>query len=86
VEGNGRRGWEPNFGRLKLKDTEIIEMARQSDTPIRYYYDDNGLTEKNLALFKKNNFQGTPAIVFENGMTLKGFAENPRLEEMLAKK
>jgi protein-disulfide isomerase len=47
---------------------------------------DNGLTEKNLALFKKNNFQGTPAIVFENGMTLKGFAENPRLEEMLAKK
>lgn len=47
---------------------------------------DNGLTEKNLALFKKHNFQGTPAIVFENGMSLKGFAENPRLEELLAMK
>lgn len=43
-------------------------------------------TDKNLALFKKFNFQGTPAIVFQNGMTLKGYAEAPRIEEMLAKK
>ena len=43
-------------------------------------------TDKNLALFKKYNFQGTPAIIFQNGMTLKGYAENSRIEELLAKK
>ena len=37
-------------------------------------------------LFQKFGFQGTPAIVFQNGSTLKGYAENARLEEMLAKK
>ena len=46
----------------------------------------NGTTAKNLALFQKFGFQGTPAIVFQNGSTLKGYAENARLEEMLAKK
>ena len=43
-------------------------------------------TDRNLALFKKYNFQGTPAIIFQNGMTLKGYAEVSRIEELLAKK
>lgn len=46
----------------------------------------NGASERNLTLFKKYNFQGTPAIVFENGMTMKGYAENNRIEEIMAKK
>lgn len=46
----------------------------------------NNSTERNLELFKKFNFQGTPAIVFQNGTTLKGYAENAQLEEMMAKK
>lgn len=43
-------------------------------------------TAKHLALFKKHGFQGTPAIVFENGQTIKGYAEVGRIEEVLAKK
>lgn len=46
----------------------------------------NGTSERNLELFKKYGFQGTPAIVFENGITIKGYAENARLEEILAKR
>jgi thiol:disulfide interchange protein DsbC len=42
--------------------------------------------EKNLAMFKRHGFQGAPAIIFESGMALKGYAENDRIEEMLAKK
>lgn len=46
----------------------------------------NGVTERNLELFKKLGFQGTPAIVFPNGMTVKGYAETKRIEELMAKK
>jgi hypothetical protein len=31
-----------------MTNEQIIEMAKQSGTPIRYYYDENGLTEKEL--------------------------------------
>ncbi len=41
---------------------------------------------RNLALFQKLGFQGTPGIVFKNGTVVKGFVEAPKLEEMLAKK
>lgn len=41
---------------------------------------------KHLELFKKYGFQGTPAIVFESGYALKGYADASRIEELLAKK
>ena len=46
----------------------------------------NGITERNMTLFKKLGLQGTPAIVFQSGAILKSFAENKRLEEAMAKK
>jgi thiol:disulfide interchange protein DsbC len=46
----------------------------------------NGITERNLELFKRLGFQGTPAIVFSNGSTVKGYAETKRIEELMAKK
>lgn len=46
----------------------------------------NSAAGRNLELFKKYNFQGTPAIIFQNGMSLKGYAENTRLEELMATK
>lgn len=67
--------------RAKMWTAMMLEGARPVTKECQ-----NGLSDKNLALFKKHNFQGTPSIVFENGMTLKGFAENPRLEELLARK
>ena len=36
-----------------ISDDQIIEMAKQSGTPIRHYYDDNGLTEKELIAFAR---------------------------------
>lgn len=42
--------------------------------------------DRNLALFQKLGFQGTPSIVMSSGVTIKGYAEAPRLEEMLVKK
>lgn len=42
--------------------------------------------ERNLALFQKLGFQGTPGIVFKNGAVVKGYIEAPKIEEMLAKK
>jgi thiol:disulfide interchange protein DsbC len=42
--------------------------------------------ERNLALFQKLGFQGTPALVFKNGAVVKGFIEAPKIEELLAKK
>jgi thiol:disulfide interchange protein DsbC len=42
--------------------------------------------ERNLALFQKLGFQGTPGIVFKNGSVVKGYIEAPKIEEMLAKK
>jgi len=41
---------------------------------------------KHLELFKKYGFNGTPAVIFESGHTLKGYAENARIEELMAKK
>jgi thiol:disulfide interchange protein DsbC len=43
----------------------------------------NGITERNAALFKELGFQGTPSIIFGNGAVLKGYAEAPRIEQML---
>jgi len=43
-------------------------------------------TGKHLELFKKYGFNGTPAVVFESGHTLKGYAETGRIEELMAKK
>lgn len=43
------------------------------------------ITEKNMELFKKYGFQGTPAMVFESGYTIKGYAEAARIEQMLSK-
>lgn len=34
---------------------------------------------RNLALFQKLGFQGTPGIVFKNGAVVKGFVEAPKL-------
>ena len=47
---------------------------------------DNPPSERNLALFKKMGFQGTPAIIFTNGTNLKGYADNTKLEQMMSKK
>ncbi len=47
-----------------------------SDSPI----------ERNLALFQRLGFQGTPGIVFKNGTVVKGYIEAPKIEELLAKK
>lgn len=41
--------------------------------------------ERNLELFKKLGFQGTPAVVFKNGRVLKGYAEAARIEADMAK-
>jgi thiol:disulfide interchange protein DsbC len=46
----------------------------------------NGNTDRNLALFKKLGFQGTPAIVFQNGYTSKGYADTKTLTELMKKK
>ena len=46
----------------------------------------DSLAARNLALFQKLGFQGTPGIVFKNGSVVKGFVEAPKLEELLAKK
>lgn len=43
------------------------------------------LPEKNLELFKKLGFQGTPALVFKSGKVLKGYAEAAKIESMLTK-
>jgi thiol:disulfide interchange protein DsbC len=37
-------------------------------------------------LFQTMGLQGTPAIIFESGMSLKGFGENAKIEEMMAAK
>jgi len=42
--------------------------------------------ENNTALFKQLGFEGTPSIVFENGLVARGFIENVRVEEFLARK
>lgn len=47
---------------------------------------DNGAVQRNNALFTQNNMQGTPAIVFESGVVSRGYVENARIEELLAKK
>lgn len=44
------------------------------------------ISAKNLELFKKHGFGGTPALMFENGHTIKGYAESNRIEDILAKK
>ena len=36
-----------------MTDEQIIEVAKQSGTPIRYYYDDTGLTEDELITFAR---------------------------------
>ena len=41
---------------------------------------------RNLELFKRLGFQGTPSVVFQSGATLKGYAENPRFEELMVAK
>jgi thiol:disulfide interchange protein DsbC len=43
-------------------------------------------TDRNMGLFKRLGFQGTPAVVFLSGASLKGYAEADRIEAMLAKK
>lgn len=41
--------------------------------------------ERNLELFKKLGFQGTPALAFKSGKVLKGYAEAGKIEAMLTK-
>ena len=69
--------------RAKLWDSVMLDGARpvMTTTPAGAV-----ATEKNMGLFKKYGFQGTPAIVFSSGATIKGYAEAARIEEMLAKK
>jgi len=58
-----------------LLEGKSIEEKTCKDSPI----------ERNLALFQKLGFQGTPGIVFKNGTVVKGFIEASKLEELLAK-
>jgi thiol:disulfide interchange protein DsbC len=46
----------------------------------------NDAVQRNNALFTQNNFQGTPAIIYESGMVSRGYVENNKIEEILAKK
>jgi len=46
----------------------------------------NEAVQRNNALFQQNGFQGTPAIVYENGMVSRGYVENVKIEEILAGK
>ena len=43
------------------------------------------LPEKNLALFKKLGFQGTPAMAFKSGKVLKGYGDVAKIESMLVR-
>ena len=42
--------------------------------------------QRNLTLFNKYGFQGTPGIILENGLSIKGYAENDRIEALIARK
>lgn len=65
----------------KLWSAVLTEGARPVEKTCN-----NGISERNLALFKKFGLQGTPGIIFQNGTVLKGYAENKRIEEAMAKK
>jgi thiol:disulfide interchange protein DsbC len=60
----------------------MVDGARPSVVPTPA---GTAMTDRNLALFKKYGFQGTPAIVFSNGISIKGYAETDRIEDMLGK-
>lgn len=60
-------------------------MMLEGGTPVEKVCN-NGMTERNLELFKRYGFQGTPAIVLETGVSIKGYAEVARIEELMAKK
>jgi len=47
---------------------------------------DESTASRNLALFQKLGLQGTPGIILQNGLVIKGFVEQPKLDELLAKK
>lgn len=65
----------------KLWHSVMMEGARPVEKSCA-----NGVTGRNLELFKKFGFQGTPAIVFESGMTVKGYAEVARIQELMVVK
>ncbi len=46
---------------------------------------DSKLPEKNLALFKKLGFQGTPAMAFKSGKVLKGYGDIAKIETLLVR-
>lgn len=45
---------------------------------------DNGVAIRNLALFQRLGFQGTPSIVLSSGIALKGYVENSYLESQFS--
>jgi thiol:disulfide interchange protein DsbC len=65
----------------KLWHAMLIEGARPVDKTCS-----DASPARNLELFKRLGFQGTPSVVFQNGATLKGYAENARFEELMAAK
>ena len=67
--------------KAKLWHSVLVEGAKPVDKTCA-----NAASERNLELFKRFGFQGTPGIVFESGAVLKGYAENIKLEELMAKK
>jgi protein-disulfide isomerase len=58
-------------------------MMLEGATPVARTCD-NGAVARNLELFKRMGFQGTPSIIYENGRTQKGFVENDKIEAMFA--
>jgi thiol:disulfide interchange protein DsbC len=60
-------------------------MMLEGATPVSKACDGSAVA-RNLELFKKMGFQGTPSIIYENGRTHKGFVENDKIESMIAQK
>lgn len=71
----------PKAEKSKIWQSMMLEGA----TPKSITCDNNPI-QRNLALFQKFGFQGTPSIIYESGQQSKGFVENEKIESMLAKK